>query len=266
MSDESSYGSALAAHGNSLRAEVVTPGTPQRNPLVQCGKVFAAIASVAVSVSLAGCSSGGGQNDHSPSPRPTGRSSAVSPSPTDKTIIPTVSSVVPYVNAVLKKQGISLPLESDKSECHPGKSSHTGDTGNTGQTCRWHPNDAGPTGYRILSVDVEVENDPQMAHDNLSFIMHGVAPRAETLGNESISQGVQFTETAITVRGRDEGILSSGAEIVVRVHNVVIDVTWAGADYRAGSDGTLTHVTGLTREAAASKATTITKAIIAHIQ
>jgi hypothetical protein len=262
MSDESSNSSVLVARN--ANADTAASDMSHRRGTGRRVKVFAASV-VAVSL-LTGCSPGKGPNAGNSPSATTGRSSTALPSPTDTAVISSVPSVVPFVDAALKKQGIDLPLESNKDECHPGEPSHAGTSGNTGQTCRWHPDDAGPTGYRILSVDLGLESDPQSARDNMSFLTRGTAPRAERLGDQAMSQGVQFTETAITVRGRDQSIASSGVELAVRVHNVNIDITWAGADYRIGAGQTLTHVTGLTREAATPQATAIATAIIAHLR
>jgi hypothetical protein len=86
------------------------------------------------------------------------------------------------------------------------------------------------------------------------------------LGDEAVSVGIQFIETGITVQGRDQSISSGGARLAVRVHNVIVDMNWAGADYKVRKNGVLTHVRGISRESADRLISAIAMAIIMRLR
>jgi hypothetical protein len=224
-------------------------------------KVFAA--SVVVASLLTGCLSDKKPTGQTPPPRPSGTSS-----PPDTTVISKVPSIVPFVDAELKRMGFNLPLERNKDECHPGQPSHTGTSGNTVQTCRWHRDEiGGTTSYRILSVTVNPEIDSEEARQDMMISTKlGLAPRPVRLGDEATAGAIDAPNRLVMIRGREDTLAITGANLAVRLHNVTIDVEWLGANYKMEALGSPTDIQGLPRELATRQAVTIAKAIIAHLR
>lgn len=235
-------------------------------------RVFVAIAVVVASVagSLAGCSSHRCAVGGTRTPRSADASSASSPtpSPTDTTVISTVSSIVPFVDAALKRQGFDLPLEKNEAECHAGRSSRVGTSGHIGQTCRWHSDEVGKTSYHILSVAIILWTDSGAAQQQVdtSATQEQSEPKpVAALGDAAMAGGAQAPAKPVKVRGRDQYLALTGADLAVRVHNVSIDLMWLGANFRISARGVPDHVTGVSRDLAIHQATLIAKAILANI-
>jgi hypothetical protein len=244
-----------SVHERPAATEPTAPDAPRVRALA----ATASLAALATGP-LAGCSS----HEHPVARTPAPHSAAASPtpSPTDTTVIPAVPSIVPFVNSVLRERRFALPLEADRAECPLGRASHLG------QTCRWHPREAGESGYRFLQVSTILRNGPGAAQDYLNTVTsrYEENPEPVALGDGATAGTAAAPGKPVTIRGRDQSLALSGAMLSVRVHNVNIDITWLGADYTVGSHGAPVHVVGLAREPAVRLDTAVAKAIIKHLR
>lgn len=226
------------------------------------------LASVALALfgPVAGCSSHKSPDGDTRTGSPTHSTSPAQPSPTDTVVVKTVPSIVPFVGEALKKLGVRVPLQVDKAECHPGSSSHIGSK-NDGQLCRWSPDDADSGRYRILSVSIVLCADSAVARQELeTSAKQQMDPKPVALGDEAMAGAAQAPDKTVTIRGHDQDLALTGANLAVRVHNVSLDIIWLGTDYTVRADGTPTHMNSLTRQQAIQQSITIAKAIIAHIK
>lgn len=214
---------------------------------------------------IAGCTAHRSPKGETRTGTPTHSSSLAQPSPTDTVVVKTVPSIVPFADEALKKLGVKVPLQVDEEhECHPDNPSHYID----GQLCRWFPDNAESGRYRLLSIHIFLWGNSAEAEQSLknSIKLMRMAPKSVALGNEAMAGAAQAPDKSVTIRGHDQNLALSGADLAVRVHNMSIDIIWLGADYTVKADGTPTHVNGLARQQAIQQSITIAKAIIAHIK
>lgn len=259
---------ARAAHGG-LPGIQATMSDTSRSRKVPPARPIAAIVSLitATATLLLGCSPEKDSPGRTPSPDRTSTPAAASPRSLDSIVIRRMPSIVPFVSSVLKTQGIDLPLEANKSECHPEQATYTFGSGSPLQACRWHPQNASGTRYRLLSVIITMENTIADArqHVKMSTASREISPGPIALGDEATAGAEDIPSKPVSIAGKDQNLDISGAGLAIRVHNICIDIDWMGATYTVDSRGAPQGVVGLSRKTAIRQTTVVARSIIEHI-
>jgi hypothetical protein len=83
------------------------------------------------------------------------------------------------------------------------------------------------------------------------------------LGDEALAGVIRDSETR-KIHGTT--IMMTGTFLVVRVRNILISVTWQGADITRGNDGAVTEMRGFAYGPGKADVTSIAREIIAHVR